>query len=559
MPSPVSLLRALVPAVALSVGSLAATEAEAFCGFYVSGADQELYNNATMVVLMRDGTRTVVAMQNNYEGPPEEFAMVVPVPVVLRKREVRTLPREVFDRVDQLGAPRLVEYWEQDPCYTYDASGIVLAGVTSAEVSYSLNGAAVSARDRGVKIEAEFDVGEYQIVILSAKDSGGLDTWLRENGYKIPKGAEAALRPYVAEGMKFFVAKVNPKKVRFKNGQATLSPLRFHYDSDTFKLPIRLGMLNADGPQDLIVNVLAREVRYAVANRENYSIPTNLDVNEATRANFGKFYATLFDRVLEKHPGAVVTEYAWQAGSCDPCPVPGLQGEDLVTLGADVLPSYEAKLQDYVDDGFAAQLAGEFVLTRMHARYGPQDAKDDLVFAAASGITGGREFLTDGKQLEQGAQPADFNNFQARYAIRHPWKGPIKCDDPVRGVWGGPPAGYDGSVASGPAVARDLAFASRDADLDAYLTQKTAVLDEDGVSVVLAKADVDAPKPTGKNLYHPGDIKRKRQQKREKKEREAGNDGAGAAGCQGKSQPPVASLGALLLALGIRRRRRRNG
>jgi len=48
MPSPVSLLRALVPAVALSVGSLAATEAEAFCGFYVSGADQELYNNATM-------------------------------------------------------------------------------------------------------------------------------------------------------------------------------------------------------------------------------------------------------------------------------------------------------------------------------------------------------------------------------------------------------------------------------------------------------------------------------------------------------------------------------
>lgn len=548
-----SRLRVLLPAIALGAASLYATEAEAFCGFYVSGADQDLYNNATMVVLMRDGTRTVISMQNNYEGPPEEFAMVVPVPVVLHKREVRTLPREVFDRVDQLGAPRLVEYWEQDPCNQYYRGGISVAGTTS-EMSYSLE-AASTAPSRGVKIEAKFDVGEYRIVILSAEDSGGLEVWLRENGYKIPKGAEAALRPYVAEGMKFFVAKVDPRKVRFENGQATLSPLRFHYDSDEFRLPIRLGMLNADGPQDLIVNVLSRNVRYAVANRENYSIPTNLDVTQATRDNFGKFYATLFDRVLEKHPSAVVTEYAWQAGSCDPCPVPGLSGEDLVTLGADVLPSYEAKLMGEVDEGFSWQLANEFVLTRMHARYGPKDAKDDLVFAAASGIAGGREWLVDGKQLEQGAQPSDYNNFQARYAIRHRWKGPLECDNPVRGVWGGPPLGEQ--VASGPAVARDLAFASRDADLDTYLTQKTAVLDDAGASVILASNDATAPEPTAKNVFHAGDIKRKRQRKRDKKARESGNDGAGAAGCQGKSSPPVAGLGVLLLALGIRRRKRR--
>src|SRR5690349_11423560 len=91
-------------------------EAEAFCGFYVAGADSQLYNNATMVVLMRDGTRTVLSMQNNYQGPAADFAMVVPVPVVLSEKDVRILPKEVFDRVDKLAAPRLVEYWEQDPC-----------------------------------------------------------------------------------------------------------------------------------------------------------------------------------------------------------------------------------------------------------------------------------------------------------------------------------------------------------------------------------------------------------------------------------------------------------
>src|ERR1700689_5966296 len=88
-------------AAATSVG---AVDARAFCGFYVSGADARLTNNATQVVLMRDGTRTVLAMQNNYQGPPEDFAMVVPVPVVLQKENVKTLPREVFDHVEALAA-----------------------------------------------------------------------------------------------------------------------------------------------------------------------------------------------------------------------------------------------------------------------------------------------------------------------------------------------------------------------------------------------------------------------------------------------------------------------
>ena len=90
--------------------------AHAFCGFFVAGSDAKLTNNASQVVLMRKGNRTVMTMSNTYQGPPENFAMVVPVPVVLKKEDVKTLPADVFDRVDSLSAPRLVEYWEQDPC-----------------------------------------------------------------------------------------------------------------------------------------------------------------------------------------------------------------------------------------------------------------------------------------------------------------------------------------------------------------------------------------------------------------------------------------------------------
>jgi MYXO-CTERM domain-containing protein len=424
-----SILSLLLAAVLV----VAARPAEAFCGFYVAGADADLFNNATMVVMMREGQRTVLSMQNNYQGPPEDFALVVPVPVVLQKENVKTLSDDVFDRVDKLAAPRLVEYWEQDPCYEPpDYEGDVMMAPTSAEMA---TGAGPS-----VTIEAQFKVGEYDVVVLSASDSGGLDSWLRDNHYKIPQGAEPVLRPYVVAGMKFFVAKVDVKKVRFEGGQAKLSPLRFHYDTQNFSLPVRLGLINSAGTQDLIVHILAKE-RYEVANYPNVTIPTNIDVQDSVRQQFGAFYAALFDATVAKNPGAVVTEYSWASSSCDPCPTPPLGPEDIMALGADVI---------------GEDLAAGLVLTRLHARYDKSALGEDLVFKTAKPIVGGREVMM-GNALETGARPDSINNFQGRYAIRHEWTGPIECSDPKRGVWGEPPSGHDSKVMA----AQDLAFAPR--------------------------------------------------------------------------------------------------
>src|SRR4249919_2551415 len=76
--------------------------AYAFCGFYVAGSNQKMFNDATQVVLMRDGTRTVLSMQNDYRGPLEDFAMVIPVPVVLKPTDVKVLDPAVFTRLDSL-------------------------------------------------------------------------------------------------------------------------------------------------------------------------------------------------------------------------------------------------------------------------------------------------------------------------------------------------------------------------------------------------------------------------------------------------------------------------
>jgi MYXO-CTERM domain-containing protein len=591
-------MRGLVQLVTLAFVLLTAHSAHAFCGFYVSGADTKLFANATQVVLMREGTRTVLSMQNDYQGPPESFAMVVPVPVVLQKENVKTLPPEIFTRIDQLDAPRLVEYWERDPCAPayprkHSARSPVAGGGMAASAPET------KQKDLGVTIEAEFTVGEYDIVVLGAKDSSGLDTWLRHEGYKIPEGSEPFLRPYVANGSKFFVAKVDVSKVKMSasgavgssDGKktATLSPLRFHYDAPDLTLPIRLGLVNSAGTQDLIVHVLGKGKRYEVANYPNVTIPTNLDVAENAKGAFGAFYAALFDRTVAKTPRAVVTEYAWDAGTCDPCPGTPLTDSELVTLGADVLPSVSSE-SDLMERDLLKALGADagqrpstrpspasgpvprrkyyglrssFVLTRLHARYTRDALGDDLVFKEAPPIVGGREVRgADGALDTTSSAPsgreARTSAFQGRYAVRHGWTGPISCAAPVRNVWGGPPNGLDNGGVK-PAVG--LAYASRgNVQLASFLRTDVAALDlkatgapPSGVGTFTLPAtsppDVAAPAPGGDAGGADG----------------GGAPGAkksGCAGCSSASSATTADAGALLaglaaLVLLARRRSRR--
>jgi len=439
-------------AAGLSLSALTPS-ANAFCGFYVGGADTKLYNNATQVVVLREGMRTVLSMQNNYQGPPEAFAMVVPVPVVLQKENVKTLPRAIFDRVDQLTAPRLVQYWEQDPCYQAHHDYKMRSEAAVAAAPPAQDAPAPGARPL-VRVEAEFTVGEYDIVILSADDSSALDTWLKSNQYKIPDGAEPALRPYVQMGSKFFVAKVDPKKVKFDKGMATLSPLRFHYDDDSFRLPVRLGLLNSSGTQDLIVNIISKNQRYEVANYPNATIPTNIELDESAMSAFGSFYVALFDKTVEKAKNTVVTEYSWNAGSCDPCPGPTLAPSDIATLGGDTLLS--PKDSDLPPGSVTPSGISpwEATITRLHVRYTKDALGEDLVFRAVEPIQGGNGWASGPNKHGATVIPKGTNMFQGRYIIRHRWAGEITCENPVFDRWGDAPRNVE--------PAKELAFVPRE-------------------------------------------------------------------------------------------------
>jgi hypothetical protein len=367
-----------------------APQAHAFCGFYVGKAGSKLFNKASQVVLVRDGDRTVMTMASDFKGELKEFAVVIPVPTFLKKEQIHVGDKSLVDHVDAYSAPRLVEYFDGNPCR------ISRRDLESAAVAKAQDAAEVSrrAQSRGVTIEAQYSVGEYDIMILSAQQSSGLETWLRENGYQIPAGASEVIATYLNQNMRFFVAKVNLAE-QAKLGFSYLRPLQVAYESPKFMLPIRLGMVNASGPQELFVYALTRQGRVETTNYRTTKLPTDgeLPVYLKEKLEFGQFYKAMFTRQVEEEGGrSVLLEYAWDMKWCDPCAADPLSNDELRQLGV------------FWSDGDGNQPPNVF-LTRLHVRYDNAHFPEDLVFQ----------------------ETADRANYQVRYILRHAWTGPDLC------------------------------------------------------------------------------------------------------------------------------------
>ncbi len=362
--------------------------AQAFCGFYVAKADTDLYNQASQVIIARDGQRTVLTMANDYQGEVKDFAMVVPVPVILKEEQVNVGEPQIIKRLDSFSAPRLVEYFDPDPCQVYllDEDTAVFKSAPEARARQDIVGDSL-----GVTIEEQFTVGEYDIVILSAKESDGLETWLIQNGYKIPQGASSLLQPYIKQNLKFFVAKVNLEEYD-KTGFQKLRPISMAYESPKFMLPIRLGMINAQGDQDLMIYLLSPKGQIELTNYRTVKVPSDVEIPEFVQQEFPDFYTSMFQQSYAKENKQVAfLEYAWDMASCDPCSAQPLNQEELKQAGVFWLNP---------------RTRNNVFITRLHVRYSRDKFPEDLIFHE----TGNRQL------------------FQGRYVIRHPFRDQISCD-----------------------------------------------------------------------------------------------------------------------------------
>lgn len=237
--------------------------------------------------------------------------------------------------------------------------------------------------------------------------SDGLFKWLNKEGYKVPEGADKVLGSYIKQDMKFFVAKVNLDNFE-SSGYTFLRPLQVAYESDKFMLPVRLGTLNAKGPQDLLLFTLTKTGRVEPTNYRTTKIPTGDDVPLFVADEFGEFYKAMFSRQAKKNNmKTVMLEYAWDMGWCDPCAADPVPAKDLRKMGVWWLK------QDRSNSGPMSKRrimprggAVDTFVTRMHIRYDAKSFPEDIMLQ----VTEDRE------------------NFQGRYVMRHPFTEEASCE-----------------------------------------------------------------------------------------------------------------------------------
>lgn len=360
---------------------------QSFCGFYVTTGDSKIFNQASEVIMVRDGIKNTVTMNNDFQGNAKDFAIVIPVPTVLKEKDIKVVKKDIFNYLNKYSEPRLVEYYDESPCgrkYEEESKMMMAESVITS---------ASGKKDKklGVKVEAKYTVGEYDILILSAKESGGLKTWLLRNNYKIPANANEVLYPYIKSKMKFFVVKVNLEEMK-KLGRKELSPIQISFESEKFMLPIRLGMANSKGSQDLIIYAFTKSGRVECTNYRTTKIPTDKNIPTFMKPKFQEFYRDLFTKQYAKNDkNSVFLEYSWDLSSqnyvkCDPC---------------STYPPTYAELKDagifFVDDNNYGGYNGNLFFTRLHVRYDRKHFPMDLQFQE----TPNRE------------------NFQGRYIMQH--------------------------------------------------------------------------------------------------------------------------------------------
>ena len=382
-------MRPLTRVLSLTIAaSLALTQtAGAFCGFYVATNDTPLINKASRVVLAHDGDVTLVTMASDVMGDPKEFGLVVPVPTVIKREQVKVINPKTVQHLTDYTKPRLVEYRDEDPCAPPMPVAMSSRPVSRGNGADMMSG--VPASQSTVRIEEQYSVEEYDIIVLTATKPADLVAYLNQNGYRVPPGAEETVGSYLRQGMHFFLAKVNMAKMK-DNTTGFLRPIQVRYQSAKFMLPIRLGTVNANGPQDMIVLALTKKGRVETTNYRTMKVPTNENLPLFVQSRFGEFYDAMFSRHAAANTSATFLEYAWNLGSCDPCSAPPLASAELRALGA-----------AWVAEG-GPQPA---FVTRLHVRYDRDRFPEDLVLHETS----------------------DQSSFQARYVTRHPFKGAATC------------------------------------------------------------------------------------------------------------------------------------
>ncbi|HEY6723752.1 MAG TPA: DUF2330 domain-containing protein, partial [Polyangiaceae bacterium] len=212
--------RALQLLLALAAGgasTLSSRAGNTFPGVAVSVTSTPPKISTTEIVLMQHAGVSVVTLAVDYQGPVQRFALLVPVPRDVERKQLRTVKHEFIARLEQMTAPRVFEFWEQDPCVPGEPEQAWQEKVAVKNRGF-LTPEVMPPRDDHYPVSNELSIpatpvfkeaeAEFSYQLLRPKHSAELRAWLEKKGYRVAPGTLDPLSAVLGNEAQLLVAEV---------------------------------------------------------------------------------------------------------------------------------------------------------------------------------------------------------------------------------------------------------------------------------------------------------------------------------------------------------------
>ncbi|EFH82374.1 DUF2330 domain-containing protein [Ktedonobacter racemifer] len=267
------------------------------CGGLFASTNQARVSQDTERLLITVGAHsTTLYEQIRYQGKAQDFAWVLPVPVV---PSVDQAPQALFTSLEQLTAPRFVVPAARTCDY---------ADITRPHYSGMGAGAPNTTSSSNVNVYGSGAVGPFAYDVIKSGDAGALTHWLQAHQYAVPASTQQFIQPYVAKNMYFLAMRLQAKA-----DTTSIAPVKITFPMvmKQIMIPIRLAATDINTRMNMEVSILANE-RFAPQNYQDIHI----DQDQITSTpNPGANYYQLIDTAIQKAGGyGFVTEYAQPVG-----------------------------------------------------------------------------------------------------------------------------------------------------------------------------------------------------------------------------------------------------
>jgi hypothetical protein len=366
-------------------GGLAPPKAEA-CGCFVppepppqSEKEYAVNQQSEQIVFeVRDG-KTSAHILIRYEGNPEEFAWLLPVPTPpelnLSETELFTLINEAtfpeISVIEQSHCPQ-AEYVCQTGtggftgssggCGGFGASASAPFEPTLPSVDASLPVEGPPLPPSGVEVLDRQVIGSYDTITFMADDGALALAWLQDEGFIVNETTLPFIEPCLEAGMVMVAVRLVPEA-----DTSAIQPLEVTYDSPTPMIPLKITAVAAE-PELAVTSYIFADSPHIPFNRPLVTIPQGrLSVDDRGRIN----YPMALSRVIDEAGGdGFVVEYVGAP------PPPSLSNCcDFEELGA-ALETFERLSTEYA------------FVTRLTTRLSPHEMTFDPTFIPVSAIPG---------------------------------------------------------------------------------------------------------------------------------------------------------------------------